>query len=291
MPLMHQRVIQALAAARHPLTTAEVASRSRVPAGHIEPVLAGLKAREEARMIVRNGETLWLRPDLAIRERAPSVADRVWKALRTDQSPCTTDAIAAAGDVRKTAATRTLRELLRAGYVARDGRQWHLVRDTGPLAPRVVTEPDWSATPAKLIHAMRDGNNGDLHPLAPIEAEQTDEPKRPARPIGRDAIDRIWSALRVLRRADLVMVGQCARSPETETASYLRLLVRSGYVSETTLPRQAPSYLLLRDTGPCAPRRRLTQMQDGNSGALHPLEAPGSAPQAPVRHLKVAANG
>jgi hypothetical protein len=154
-----------------------------------------------------------------------------------------------------------------------------------------VTEPDWSAVPAKLIHAMRDGNTGDLHPLAPIETARPAEPVRPARAIGRDAIDRIWSALRVLRRADLVMIGQCARSPETETASYLRLLVRSGYISETTLPRQAPSYLLLRDTGPCAPRRRLTQMQDSNNGDLHALAAPGSAPQAPVRHLKVAANG
>lgn len=95
-------------------------------------------------------------------------------------------------------------------------------------------------------------------------------PKRP------DAISRIWTALRIIvGDIDIAMLAMAAGAPETSTADYVRLLVRSGFMS---VSRSANGrigtralYRLTRNTGPLPPRRAITLMADPNTGLTYPL--------------------
>jgi hypothetical protein len=92
----------------------------------------------------------------------------------------------------------------------------------------------------------------------------------------RDAVQRVWSAIRVQRRElDIPTLAMLARAPETSTGDYVRLLVRSGYLIVVRHGQGKSGsrtvYQLARDTGPLAPRRCITVMQDANTLATFDL--------------------
>lgn len=96
-------------------------------------------------------------------------------------------------------------------------------------------------------------------------------------PKRRDTIDRIWSALRVMCRHDIeiAVLAMSAGAPESSTADYVRLLVRSGFMS-VSRPANGKSghrttYRLVRNSGPKAPRRAISVMADANSGECYAL--------------------
>ena len=95
-------------------------------------------------------------------------------------------------------------------------------------------------------------------------------------PKRRHAIDRIWTALRVLvTDVDIRMLAMAARAPETSTADYIRLLVRADYVRVISYANgrrgALTKYRLVRNSGAKAPRRAISVMFDANDGATYPL--------------------
>jgi DNA-binding IclR family transcriptional regulator len=105
--------------------------------------------------------------------------------------------------------------------------------------------------------------------------------------------ERAWAALRQLRKATVADLTQLAsrgteRRPEARVRTYLGVLKRAGYVGTLRgrVPGATPGttvkrYVLLRDTGPLAPRwqRSHDRMLDLNTGEAFPL-APGLPPDS-----------
>lgn len=69
--------------------------------------------------------------------------------------------------------------------------------------------------------------------------------------------DRLWRAMRQLRRFDLRQLQLATATTETTAGKYVRGLCRSGYIA-----KRAGRYVLIRDSGPKPPRFR-------TSGAPH----------------------
>ena len=95
-------------------------------------------------------------------------------------------------------------------------------------------------------------------------------------PKRRDAIDRIWSALRVLQRdVDIRELAMTAGAPESSTGDYVRLLVRADYVRVISYANgrrgALTKYRLVRNSGAKAPRRAISVIFDANDGATYPL--------------------
>lgn len=89
-----------------------------------------------------------------------------------------------------------------------------------------------------------------------------------------DTIQRIWSALRIQKRnIEIPTLAMIARAPESSTADYVRILIRSGYLSITARarPGRVNAHRLERDTGPLAPRRAITVMYDHNTHEVFEL--------------------
>lgn len=107
-----------------------------------------------------------------------------------------------------------------------------------------------------------------MTPTAPRYARLA--PKRP------DTISRIWKALRIVRgEIDIAMLAMTAGAPESSTADYVRLLVRSGFMTVSTTGNARSGartrYILTRDSGPLPPRRAITVMADANTGLTYDL--------------------
>ncbi|WP_368565533.1 hypothetical protein [Pseudoxanthomonas sp. UTMC 1351] len=95
---------------------------------------------------------------------------------------------------------------------------------------------------------------------------------------GRHQSDKIWKAMRILRRfsvADLVAVVETTTSSTVGT--YASLLTRTGFlrVWRGTGGRMPASYQLVRDSGPIAPSimKRRTVLYDHNTDTEYSLNA------------------
>ena len=74
----------------------------------------------------------------------------------------------------------------------------------------------------------------------------------------RSPLDRVWQCMRQLRRFTHHDLVAAAESPLLATTYYVNCLVKVGYVRVVGNPRGEPGsykqFLLLKDTGPHAPR-------------------------------------
>lgn len=109
----------------------------------------------------------------------------------------------------------------------------------------------------------------------------------------RSARERLWSAMRVLKRFDLPMLMMTAEAKRRSCEDFINLLLRAGYVRRLDAPmvktgpgnlgfaRTWSNYQLVRNTGPKAPmitnpRGGPRQLVDANNGKSVEL----------VRHLR-----
>lgn len=108
----------------------------------------------------------------------------------------------------------------------------------------------------------------------------------PTRPRRDSLIQRTWRAMRIMRKFDLaqltVMASRDERQARQDITKYAHALVQTGYLAlikaqGSTRGRQGASqrYLLLRDTGPHAPRWRKPQREvfDPNTGKTWAIPA------------------
>jgi hypothetical protein len=104
----------------------------------------------------------------------------------------------------------------------------------------------------------------------------------------RSARERLWAAMRVLKRFDLPMLMMTAEAKRRSCEDFINLLSRAGYVRRVDMPvaragagnldvaRTWSTYVLVRNTGPKAPtitnpRGGPRQLVDGNNGASVPV--------------------
>ena len=143
---------------------------------------------------------------LAVRLADPTI--QTWVELRYATRPLTLSEIA--DGVRRRCAT-TLREILAAidAWVSRG-----LVAATGrPVAY------------AMAATAKADPNP----PIQSVDAAPRYHPKRAPR-------ERLWSAMRVLKRFDLVTITMAADVSESRAKDFLRTMTRAGYLRSVVLP-------------------------------------------------------
>jgi len=80
---------------------------------------------------------------------------------------------------------------------------------------------------------------------------------------------RMWQSMRMLRRFSTAEVQATAEVSAVQSRRYIYALLQNGYVRQVQ-PRQYgvpcghPVYLLIRDTGPHAPRIGKQQLRDPN---------------------------
>lgn len=218
--------------------------------------------------------------------RRSGAADQVWTALRDAGAPIARRDLPEMTGCSGGSVETYLSALARSGFVKLDGplgavtaRQ---IRDTGPAAPR----PGARVVDGKIVRGVEDPNTGEFHRFTRCRAAP-----RPVPRVGpRDAIDRAWAAARVLRRGfDVETLALCAKVEASEVRTYLKLLVRAGYVAPDRAAGRMPgdTARLRRDTGPVAPRRVITGLLDRNTGEVFPLAPVASEPEpeAPAERL------
>lgn len=93
---------------------------------------------------------------------------------------------------------------------------------------------------------------------------------------GRHQADKIWQAMRMLRRftvAELVAVVET--STASTVGSYASVLARTGFLRVQRFHRAPASYLLIRNSGPTPPSivHRRTAVYDHNTETEYPLHA------------------
>lgn len=87
---------------------------------------------------------------------------------------------------------------------------------------------------------------------------------------------RVWSSIRMLRRFTVADIEATAEAGRKQTEDYVRALVKNEYVRLVQPQRKggpvgsAAVYLLVRDTGPAAPRIGKSALLDPNLVAAKP---------------------
>lgn len=178
------------------------------------------------------------------------VQAQLWDALRSGDGDLTAAELhRVTGTSFQTVAHR-LGLWVNAGLVARSGRR--------PLRYRLIT------TESSPMPPIIDGA-GRAVPRLPTASE------------------RLWAAMRVLKRFDVHLLMITAGTGLSTTRGYVGLLQRTGYVRLEKLgnPRTGvcSRYVLLRSTGRVAPREtirvtpagRVRQLVDANSGQVHDI--------------------
>ena len=103
----------------------------------------------------------------------------------------------------------------------------------------------------------------------PAETLHSTKPRRSQRA-------RAWQSMRILRRFTARQIVETAELTRRHAQSYIRLLQRGGYVRRTGTDEMGERiYLLIRNTGPKAPRESLPCIWDPNTQKEYPLDEHG----------------
>lgn len=187
------------------------------------------------------------------------VAEPLWSALRERNEPVTVQDLRIQLGVRSTSVMLRLSRWEAAGFVRRDG-----------LRPKKITNGKTVAV------IMTEEARAMSHP--PRVAPGGVEPARDLR--GRQ---RIWSAIRVLKRFDRRTAELTSEQSRRNVEDYLNCLLRAGYVRRVrpanSMRGQLAEYLLARNTGLKAPivrhgvrnGARYRELCDPNTGEIHDI--------------------
>lgn len=168
------------------------------------------------------------------------VQHRVWSALLAQDEPVRFGELVPAG-ANRASAYQSLERWVSAGLVERTG------------------------SPSHYRYHLND--NTDRSPMPPVVTASGSAVRRAS-----PAYQRIWSAIRVLRRFDLPLLIITAQVRERQLSGYIGLLRRTGYVDLVQLgnPQRGivSRYRLVRDPGPKAPRETLRVTPAGTARLL-----------------------
>lgn len=242
---------RALRAASAPASIVELHVASRANPNAIQLrlrrwVRVGFVAETDA-----EGDRWSIAPSHSGRAAAPTdgtLSQVTWAALRRLARPATTaEILAATGEADRPVYCR-LRRWLRQGFVVRDKGE--------PKKFSLTAEAPDIAAPPKVGEALR------IH-------------RRPT------ARQRLWAAMRVLKRFDVPMLMMTAEVSRRACDDFLQLLARAGYVRllghrNVGSKRTWSTYQLVRGTGPKCPsitnpesgERMLIDRNTGQSVAL-----------------------
>ena len=164
----------------------------------------------------------------------------LWKQLLAAPAPVTTGELSAAIGASFQTADFRLGQWVRAGLVERHGRRPHRYR-LAPTTERTALPP-----------AVTSGGRA--------------KPRVPA------AYQRLWAAIRVLKRFDLPILAMTSGASARATRAYVGLLQRTGYVRLEKLGNPhtgvVSRYVLIRNGGRLAPRETIVRAGDGRRREL-----------------------
>lgn len=143
------------------------------------------------------------------------------------------------------------------GWVLQWAADGHLVAQGKPCAYRMTEQASRLADPP-------------VRPRKPRAEPKHWTERRPPR-------HRLWSAMRVLKRFDMVTLSLSADTNEARTRDFLRIVERAGYVRAVAVPSGAPRWATgARHLGPKPPRvenlriagRPVMRVTDRNDGSV-----------------------
>ena len=218
-----------------------------------------------------------VRHNHAIAARVNDTLQRIWTALRisrsSDMAMLALQAECPIGEVREYVGA-----LANAGYCVVSGpkgahQRFRLLRDCGPSAPRLNDQG--VMTDANIRHRV-------TRKPRPLRAPVAIMPKRKEKPA--DTRQAVWE---LLTKGSYVRAAQLAsvmgRQPAT-IQRYLFELERGGY-----LRHRGPDFLVLRKTGPLAPRHVVRVEGTEKADFLHDVNEGRDYPMArPIRERKTA---